>query len=87
VGSPGADVTICVPAYQSEGFVADTLAAVARQTHERIRVLVSVDASSDGTEAACRVFESDRRFRVFAAVSVGSATRTFSWTGYEATST
>lgn len=60
-----ADVTICVPAYQSEEFVADTLAAVARQTHARIRVLVSVDASSDGTEATCRAFESDLRFRVF----------------------
>ena len=58
-------MTVCVPAYQSEDLVSETLASVAGQTHERIRVLVSVDASSDRTAEACRAYERDRRFRVF----------------------
>jgi len=61
---PGPDVTICVPAHQSQDLVSETLKSIARQTHARLAVLVSVDASTDGTEEACRAFESDRRFRI-----------------------
>jgi glycosyltransferase involved in cell wall biosynthesis len=59
-----ADVTVCVPAFEAEAFVGDCLEAARSQTHERIAVHVSVNASADATEAVCREFESDSRFRV-----------------------
>jgi glycosyltransferase involved in cell wall biosynthesis len=49
-----ADVTICIPTWQSEAFIARTLACARAQTHKNLRILVSVDQSTDGTEAICR---------------------------------
>lgn len=57
-------VTICVPAYEAETFVAETLRSALAQTHREIRLVVSVDRSSDGTAAVCRGFEDDPRVRV-----------------------
>jgi len=58
------DVTVCIPAFESEAFVGDCLEALSRQTYDGFAALVSVDASGDATEAVCRSFESDSRFRV-----------------------
>lgn len=49
-----ADVTICIPTWQAEPFIARTLACARAQTHKNLRILVSVDQSTDGTEAICR---------------------------------
>jgi len=49
-----ADVTICIPAWHAEPFIARTLACARAQTHKDLRILVSVDQSTDGTEAVCR---------------------------------
>ena len=49
-----ADVTICIPAWQAEPFIARTLACARAQTHKDLRILVSIDQSTDGTEAICR---------------------------------
>ena len=49
-----ADVTICIPAWHAEPFIARTLACARAQTHKNLRILVSVDQSTDGTEAVCR---------------------------------
>jgi len=57
-------VTICVPVHNGRAFVADTLAAIQRQTHENLTVLISDDASDDGSPDICRAFGGDRRFRV-----------------------
>jgi glycosyltransferase involved in cell wall biosynthesis len=51
---PMADVTICIPAWQAEPFIERTLNCARAQTHDKIRILVSIDHSVDGTEAICR---------------------------------
>ncbi|HET7679294.1 MAG TPA: glycosyltransferase family A protein [Xanthobacteraceae bacterium] len=49
-----ADVTICIPAWQAEAFIERTLMCARAQTYKNVRILVSIDQSSDGTEAICR---------------------------------
>ena len=49
-----ADVTICIPTWHAEPFIARTLACARAQTHKNLRILVSVDQCTDGTEAVCR---------------------------------
>jgi hypothetical protein len=56
-GRPGpARVSICIPAYQAEGFIERTLGCAASQTLSDVRILVSIDRSTDGTEEICRAF-------------------------------
>lgn len=55
-------VTFAVPAYRGQAFIAETLAAAQAQTHEDLRVLISVDGPDPATEEACRPFLEDRRF-------------------------
>jgi glycosyltransferase involved in cell wall biosynthesis len=50
------EVTICIPAYQAEGFIDRTLRFAAGQTLRELRILVSIDASTDRTEKVCRAF-------------------------------
>ena len=59
---PPADVTICIPAWQSEQFIERTLACAQGQTHAGIRILVSVDRSDDATAELClaRARDDDR---------------------------
>jgi GT2 family glycosyltransferase len=57
-------VTICIPVYNGRSFVAETLAAVRRQTYERLTVLVSDDASTDGSAGVCRPSTADPRVRL-----------------------
>ena len=58
-------VTFCIPAFNAEGFLLDTLRSVERQTHEDFRALVSVDLSDDATARIVRQHLPDRRFRPF----------------------
>ncbi len=55
-------VTICVPVHNGGTFVAETLAAIQRQRHENLTVLISDDASDDGSADICRRFTVDDRF-------------------------
>lgn len=55
-------VTICVPAYMAGGFIAETLQSISRQTYRTIKVLISVDPSTDNTIEACGPFLADPRF-------------------------
>lgn len=55
-------VTLGVPAYRGAAFIAETLASVQAQTHEDLRVLVSVDGPDQATADACRPFLEDPRF-------------------------
>jgi len=59
-------ITVCVPAYNAASFIEDTLTKVSEQSHPDMRVLVSVDLSTDDTVARSRKFEQDTRFRVVA---------------------
>ena len=61
-----APITVCVPAYNAAAFIENTLDKVSQQSHPDMRVLVSVDLSTDDTVERCRKFERDSRFRVFA---------------------
>ena len=59
-------VTVCIPAWNSEPFIAETLQSVREQTMEAITVLISVDKSDDRTLEICLEFgEQDSRFQVF----------------------
>jgi GT2 family glycosyltransferase len=48
-------VTICIPVYNGAEFVAQTLNSVACQTYPNVRVIISDDASTDGSTELCRV--------------------------------
>ena len=62
-----ARVTICLPVYDGESFVAETLDCARRQTVSDVRILVSVDRSRDGSLAICqRAADEDPRVRVVA---------------------
>lgn len=47
-------VSICIPAFEAEAFIARTLECAQAQTHRDIRILVSIDQSADATAAICR---------------------------------
>lgn len=64
--SRAAPITVCVPAYNAASFIDNTLNKIAQQSHPDMRVLVSVDLSTDDTVARCRTFEQDARFRIVA---------------------
>lgn len=55
-------VTINVPTYNAAGFIAETLQSIADQTYRNIKVVISLDPSTDDTEAVCRPFLADSRF-------------------------
>lgn len=55
-------VTINVPAYNAAGFIAETLQSIADQTYRNIKVVISLDPSTDDTEKVCRPFLADPRF-------------------------
>ena len=60
-------VTVCVPVWNGEAFVDETLESVRTQTLGDITVLISVDKSDDRSLDICRAFAAkDPRFRVFA---------------------
>jgi glycosyltransferase involved in cell wall biosynthesis len=55
-------VTVCVPAYQSADVIGETLQSIAAQTYRNIRVLISLDPSTDGSDKVCEPFLADPRF-------------------------
>lgn len=58
-------VTALVPAWNAEAFIASTLDSLAAQDYPALRVLISVDASTDRTAEVCeRYAVRDARFRV-----------------------
>jgi hypothetical protein len=66
-GGRDATVTVCIPVWNGEAFVEETLASVRAQTLDGIAVLVSVDKSDDRSLDICRAFAAnDARFSVFA---------------------
>ena len=59
-----ASVTLGVPVFRGEAFIAETLAAIQGQTHRDLRVLISIDGPDDDSEEACRPFLDDARFEL-----------------------
>ena len=68
-------VTLGVPAYRGEAYIAETLTSIQAQTHEDLEVLISLDGPDPATEEACRPFLSDPRFRLM------SQPRNLGWVG------
>lgn len=67
-GIGAATVTVCIPTYQSAPFITRTLAFATGQTMENIRILVSVDSSTDQTADLCReIAKTDARIDVIEA--------------------
>ena len=62
----GRGVTICVPAYRAEGFLAETLESVLAQDWPDVHVAITVDRSDDRTEAVARDLVSGRSATVVA---------------------
>lgn len=57
-------VSICLPVHDGEEFLTETAESVLAQDHERLELVISDNASSDGTEDICRkLARSDRRVR------------------------
>lgn len=57
-------LTIGIPVYNGENYLAETLDAILAQTFENFEVLIADNASTDGTEAICRAYvEKDPRVR------------------------
>ena len=60
-------VTVCIPTWQAEAFIDQTLGCARNQTYPHLRILVSVDHSNDRTTDLCqRHAREDRRVEVFA---------------------
>jgi glycosyltransferase involved in cell wall biosynthesis len=72
-------VTLGVPAYRGERFIAETLASVQRQTHHDLHVLVSVDGPDPATEEACRPFLDDPRFQLVVQPANRGWVANFNW--------
>lgn len=47
-------VTICIPAYQAESFLAETVDSALAQTHRAIRIVIAVDPGKDETPRIAR---------------------------------
>jgi len=77
-GSSAPKVTIGVPVYNGERFLAETLRCLVGQTYGAIEILIFDNASTDGTSDICRQFaKEDARVRyVSYPVNVGSAGNT-----------
>ncbi len=60
-GSPP-QVTICVPVYNGQAYVRETLSSISRQSYRNFSALISDDASTDGSVEICRSFTQDPRF-------------------------
>ncbi len=53
------EVSVCIPAWRASGFIDQTLRCAREQTHDALRIVVSIDLSDDGTEEICRAHARD----------------------------
>jgi len=53
-------ISICVPTYQGEKYVKQTIQSVLDQTYQNFEIIISDDGSSDKTEEICRHFDDPR---------------------------
>ena len=58
-------VSVIIPAYNCERFLAEAVESVLAQTHGDVEAIVVEDGSQDGTLEVARRFEADARCRVF----------------------
>lgn len=59
-------ISVIMPIYNSEKFLADSIKSVLKQSHQNIELLLINDGSEDGSAAICNEFaRCDRRIRVY----------------------
>lgn len=79
-------VSVVIPAYNNERFLAATLDSVLSQTFDDFEVIVSDHSSSDGSEAIARSYEArDDRVRVITTPAGGGAVRNWNAVSHAAT--
>ena len=57
-------VTLGVPGYRGEAYLAESLESIQRQTHTDLEVVISLDGPQPELEEVCRPFLRDSRFRL-----------------------
>ncbi len=57
-------VTVGVPVYRGTAFITETLRSIQQQTHQNLRVIISMDGPDPDSEQLCRGFLSDARFEL-----------------------
>src|SRR5262245_19101881 len=70
------NVSVIIPAYNAEAFIADTIRSVLAQTYQDFEVIVVDDGSRDGTAKALQPFESRVRLHTQANAGVATARNT-----------
>ena len=59
------EVSVLIPAYRAGAFIGRTLDSVRAQSHQRLRVLISIDGRDEATQAVCQAAaDADPRFEV-----------------------
>jgi len=70
----GVAVSVIVPVYNAEPYLAQALVSLAAQTLRNIEVICVDDGSTDGSRAICEKFASfDSRIRIFSQKNLGAA--------------
>lgn len=70
----GVAVSVIVPVYNAEPYLAQMLVSLAAQTREDIEIICVDDGSTDGSRAICERFATaDRRFRIISQKNSGGA--------------
>lgn len=60
------DVSVCLPVYNGELYISDAIASVLQQSFENFELIISDNASTDGTAEICHEFiDRDNRVRYF----------------------
>lgn len=57
-------ITVCIPAYRSSLFIAETLESLQAQTFKNFEAIISIDGNDEETLQKCQVFLKDPRFKV-----------------------
>lgn len=71
-------ISIILPVYNAEKYVAQAIESVLRQTYAHIELIIVNDGSTDNSEEICKKYESDSRVRYFLQTNKGlSASRQF----------
>jgi glycosyltransferase involved in cell wall biosynthesis len=60
----GTHITVGMPVYQGQDYVAEALRSLQAQTHTDFDVIISIDGGDDVSAEACRPFLADSRFRM-----------------------
>lgn len=60
---------VCVPVFRPGQLLVDTLSSIQKQTHDRFRVVISIDGADSESRLLCQRFVADPRFRVITQAS------------------